>query len=251
MPSLALQIWVFLDKGMRTCLPRADGNKMPRTINLGPSREGMKRITGHKTSYKLLCMAVMERDNKIKQLEEELKDLREEKHPDNIETSMELDLLSEQLSITNEANNILRDQIQEMMGQQRHIADQLEDALADLEDARQRIECLVDESNRYFSQRQEYWDWCLERGERLIMMERVVTTLTDNPGEPDIDLMTEEETTCPICYDVLDRKGVRANKCAQNHKICFKCFSKMCTHSESLSCPLCRNQIRTETVLIE
>lgn len=186
-------------------------------------------------------MAVMERDNKIKQLEDELKDLREEKHPDNIETSMGLDLLSEQLSITNEANNILRDQIQEMTGQQRHIADQLEDA-------RQRIECLVDESNRYFSQRQEYWDWYLERGERLIMMDRVVTTLTDNPGEPDIDIMTEEENICPICYDTMDRKGVRTNKCVKDHGICF---SKMCAQFESLSCPLCRNQIKTETALIE
>ncbi|ESU38827.1 Serine/threonine protein kinase [Giardia duodenalis] len=39
------------------------------------------------------------------------------------------------------------------------------------------------------------------------MMSKVVSELCEESEDHNIDILTEEETTCPICYDVLDRKG--------------------------------------------
>lgn len=45
-----------------------------------------------------------------------------------------------------------------------------------------------------------------------------------------------DETTCPICYDSFEEKGVCTTKC--KHQFCTQCFITHCRRKND--CPLCR-----------
>lgn len=86
-----------------------------------------------------------------------------------------------------------------------------------------------------------------ELKKRLSLLTRVLATVKT---QKEIDILREDEE-CSICYNVIEGQGIRMNGCAASHQVCLRYFAEMVAGTETIGCPLCRNQIRTETVLIE
>lgn len=85
-----------------------------------------------------------------------------------------------------------------------------------------------------------------ERSERLNVLSKIIAGIAP---EPTIDIINDH--TCIICLDKTDGPFIRTNKCHFDHGVCFNCFATLMNGSSKAQCPICMTRWEEGNLLIE